>query len=199
MIDREQELIAAATEYLQLLEGPDLISIGDYVQRYDPALQAELAPYLELVLAASDLPPAVRLTADEQTMADRAARRARERLVQRLTPASVRTISQLRTDRQLTLGALARALNLPVDLLARIERGGVEVGTLPARLVARVAELLGYAEVEIRAALAAPTPAPTGVRLHAVDGTTVSREQVVSFAEALETSTATAEQRAEWR
>lgn len=195
MADREQQLIEAATSYLQALEGSELVSIPDFIARFDAELREELAAYLELVLAMGDL-PAIRLTSDEQAMADRAAARARAHFQQRLAPA--RTLTQLRTGR-MVLGALARQINLPPDLLHRIERGGVDAATIPSLLVTRLAIALGHAETEIRAALAVSPAMPVGVRLNAADGTTVKSEPVVSFAEALTQSAATAAQRDEWR
>lgn len=194
MHDRDQTFYEAAVRYEEQLKAGRVTAIHEFVAGYAVELRAELAEYLELGLALGELPPAGTLTAEEQAVAERVAARTRARL----QPQPVQTLTDLRKARGLTPAALARQINFPVDLLARVERGGVDPATIPERLVARVAAALQQATDEIRRALSAPQLAPGGVRLSAEQGMQASSETVVSFDEALARSGATPEQRAEW-
>lgn len=196
MNDRDQTFYEAAARYAESLRAGRVSGIREFAARYAPDVRDELAEYLELSLALGELPPAQSLTTEEQSAVDRVAARMRERLQPTVPPAQ--TLTALRGARKLTLAALARQINLPVDLWARVERGGVDPATVPERLVARVAAALEQAVDDIRRALSGPPLAPGGVRLSARQGTQAPVEQVVSFDDALAASTATPEQRAEW-
>jgi DNA-binding transcriptional regulator YiaG len=198
MQDRDQTFYEAAARYEELLRTGRVVGIREFAAGYAPELRDELAEYLELGLALGDLPLAQTLTTEEQSAVDRVAARMRERLQAQAAPAPVQTLTQLRGGAKSSLGAFARQIKLPVDLLARIERGAVDPTTIPQQLVERMAEALGRAADEVRGALAQPQLAPAGVRLNAQQGTQPAAEQVVSFAEALAQSSATPEQRAEW-
>jgi transcriptional regulator with XRE-family HTH domain len=200
MPDREQQLVDAAMRYQRLLGSATPPSIPEFVATEAPDLREELAEYLELILAVEQPREPIVLSAEEQALADRAGQRASQRFAQRMgavAPAA-RSLTALRNERKQTLGALARRIDLPVDLLARIERGAVAAGTIPARLVTALAAALERAEAEIQAALAMPQAAAGAVRLSAEDGVEPVAESVVSFAEALEASTATDAQKAAW-
>jgi transcriptional regulator with XRE-family HTH domain len=192
-MDREQRLIANTARYLALLEAGSPPQLAAFVALAEPDVRAELAPLLEALLAEGE-PLAMPLSAAEQAAAEHAERRVRQRVLAR---ARQRTLTEARKERRLTVGALAAQLNLPVDLLARIERGGVLPETIPARLVALLARALGEAEDAMLALLAAPPPA-AAVRLHARDGAAPAAEAHVSFAAALRQSAATPAQRATW-
>ncbi|WP_025745519.1 helix-turn-helix domain-containing protein [Kallotenue papyrolyticum] len=199
MSDREQRLIEAAMRYRALLAGPEPISIREFVAGADPDLRDELAEYLELLLLTPEPTEPIRLSPDEQALAARVAERARQRFLQRLmTLAPAQSLTALRRAQRFSLNALARRINLPADLLHRIERGGVLAQSLPEKLIRALAEALQRTEAEIRAALATPPPA-TATRLSARDGTTVQEETPVDFVTALEQSTASEAQKAEWR
>lgn len=199
MSDREQRLIEAAMRYRALLAGPEPVSIREFVAGADPDLRDELADYLELVLLTPEPSEPIRLSPAEQAFAERVAERAWQRFRQRLlTWPPGQTLTALRTARRLSLHALARRINLPVDLLHRIERGGVLAQSLPEKLIHALAEALQRTEDEIRAALAAPPPA-AATRLSAQDGTALAPERPVDFATALDQSTASDDQKALWR
>lgn len=110
----------------------------------------------------------------------------------------LQNLTDLRKARHMTVGRLARHLKLPVDLLARLERGKVRVATIPERLIERLADALQTATSVIQAALLAPPPASTGARLNAEDGIVEPEETVVSFARAFADSAPTDEERAAW-
>lgn len=200
MPDREQQLTEAAMQYLTLLEGDRPVNIQEFVQSVAPELRDELVAYIEQILVIGQPVNPVVLTAEEQAIADRVATRSRERVQQRLSasPTPAVSLTALRTARKLPLGAVARQINLPPDLLARIERGGVVVATIPARLIATLASALGQAEAEIRAALAVPQLSTAAPRLSAQDGTVTNQEEAVPFADALAASGASPEQRTAW-
>lgn len=197
MTDQDQRLIEASMHYLALLDSDQPLSIPDFVATADPALRNELPNYLELMLATGAGDEPMTLTQDERAMAERAAARTYDRMLARTSTPRPRTISEARTAQRLSLGALARQLNLPPDLLARIERGGILAATIPARLVVNLAAALGQAEADVRALLTARALA-TPTRLSAADGTVTRPESVVSFEEALQVSAASAAQRKEW-
>lgn len=185
--------------YRALLAGPEPVSIREFVAGADPDLRDELAEYLELLLLTPEPVEPITLAPDEQALVERVAERARQRFRQRIaTLAPAQTLTALRTARRFSLNTLARHLNLPVDLLHRIERGGVLAQTVPEKLIRALAEALQRTEDEIRTALTAPPPA-AATRLSARDGTTVPQETPVDFATALEQSTATEAQKAAWR
>jgi transcriptional regulator with XRE-family HTH domain len=194
MLDREQQLIEAAMRYLAFLEDNRAVSIGEFVTTVDPALRDELRIYLEQMLALGEPQGPMTLTAHEMAMADQVAARVR----QKIEAAQPQSLTNLRRARKLSISALAKQINLPPDLLQRIERGGVRASTIPNRLVGRLAHALGRTEAAIQAAFGMPQTAVSGTRLSAKDGTVVEAEDAVSFAEALQNSAASAEQRAEW-
>jgi len=127
----------------------------------------------------------------------RSRQRSRERLQARLQPTAPRSFTELRTARRLSTGRLAQMIDLPADLLLRIERGGVIAASIPDLLVVRLAEALGAAAHDVYAMLAAPV-ALGEVKLSAQDGTTVAPEAPIPFAEALAQSGASVVQRAAW-
>jgi len=198
MLDREQQLIDAAMRYRTLLAGQQPVSIRDFVATVAPELREELAAYLEFMLLTPEPQEPIVLSAEEQALADRVMERTRARFEQRMTTtAPDRTLSALRQQRRLSLAALAKQIDLPVDLLHRIERGGVRAASIPDQLIDRLATALQQAEADIRRALAGP-PLDTATRLNAQDGTVVGAEAAVDFAAALAVSSATDAQKAEW-
>jgi hypothetical protein len=56
---------------------------------------------------------------------------------------------------------LAEALDLSIDLLARLDAASITLETIPAALLARLAEVLAVEEVLVRAYLAGPAHQPT--------------------------------------
>lgn len=199
MLDREQQLIDAAMRYQTLLAGSQPVSIRDFVAAVDPDLRDELAEYLEFLLLTPEPQEPIVLSAEEQALADRVAERTNARLQQRMAAAApAQTLTALRQARKLSMGALATQINLPVDLLHRIERGGVRAATIPDQLIARLAGVLQQAEAEIRTALTGPQLSTAGMRLSAEDATTIAADEAVDFAEALAASSATDAQKAEW-
>ncbi|PMP74700.1 MAG: XRE family transcriptional regulator, partial [Roseiflexus castenholzii] len=110
----------------------------------------------------------------------------------------IQNLTDLRKARHMTVGRLARHLKLPVDLLARLERGKVRVATIPERLIERLAGALQTTSSVIRAALLAPPPISANARLNAEDGIVEPEEPVVSFAQAFADSAPTDEEYAAW-
>ena len=197
MLDKEQRMTEAAMRYLMQIERGQIVSIPEFVATADADLRDELEPYLELMLAIGDIAEPVALSAEEHALADAAGQRVHARFFGQAA-AQPRTLTEVRKERRLGVNALARRLNLPPDLLARIERGGVQSVTIPTKLIARIAEALNQTEAAIRAMLVGPTMSTAGIRLSAQDGTVTRSEDVVSFIQALQESGATADQRAEW-
>lgn len=200
MADREQQLAEAATRYLALLDSAAPQSIQQFVATVPQDLRDDLAEYLEFVLASGRSTELVIPTPAERAIADRVAARIDARLAQIMpgvTP--TRSLSAIRSARRLSPARLAALVNLPVDLLARIERGGVEAATIPARLISRFAQTLKETESVIQASLGMAPPLVSGSRLSAPDGIVREREQPVPFDEALRMSSATPDQRAEWK
>jgi DNA-binding transcriptional regulator YiaG len=170
MMDREQQLIDAAMRYHALLDRGQAVNVREFVAAEPADLRDELAEYLELLLITDAPDQSIALTAEEQALSDRVAERTRAKLHQQMS-AAARSLTDLRKARQLSLGQLARQINLPVDLLQRIERGGVLAATIPGKLIDRIAQVLQQAEGD---------------------------EQAVPFADALQASSATDDQKAEW-
>lgn len=198
MPDKEQQLTEAAMRYLAQLEGDQPVSISDFVATVDADLRDELGPYLELMLAVGDVAAPTALSTEEQAIVDAAAQRIHTRYFSQAATTPLRTLTEARKAHKLSINALARHLNLPPDLVARIERGRIQVATIPSTLIQRLAELLRETEETVHALLAAPANNTVGVQLSAQDGTIIQPEAMLSFAEALRVSSATDAQRAEW-
>ncbi len=196
--------------YLALLESSSPTSREQFVARSDPEIRGELDPFLEEILAAG--PPVDRPagSVDDQPLIDRAAARFRERLAGPFAAATVVDLHAARRSRRLGIASLAQQLNLPVDLLSRIEHRGVLPATIPDRLVARLASIFGHPETEVRTWLAAPQAVSGAPQIRetarpylpsepaeAVPDAVLS-QGVMSFVDALVASSATAEQREEW-
>lgn len=198
MPDHEQRMIDAAIDYLALLDAHTPTRIDDFVATADPMLRDELSAYLEFVLAVGQPREPIQPTPDEQAIVERVTTRVSTRLQARLQTQPPRTLTAARVAHKLSSATLARQLDLPVDLLVRIERGGVQAATIPHTLIALLAAALQQAEADIRAMLLAPAPATDGLRLSARAGTVAASELAVSFEDALRASTATPAQRATW-
>lgn len=198
-MDREQQLIEAAMRYQALLDRGQPVNVREFVAAEAPELQAELTTYLELLLIMDAPQEPIVLTTEEQMLADRVAERARTHWREQIAVASAPSLTALRKAAKLTLRQLAQQINLPVDLLQRIERGGVVAATIPSKLVARLAQVFQLAEIEIQNAIQGSRLRTTDVRLSAQDGTNIQHETAVDFADALTESTATDAQKAEWK
>ena len=198
MQDKEQQLTEAAMRYLAQLEGDQPVRISDFVATVDADLRDELGPYLELLLAVGDVAAPTALSTEEQAIVDAAAQRIHNRYFGQTVATPLRTLTEARKAHKLSINALARHLNLPPDLVARIERGGIQVVSIPSTLIRRLAELLRETEESVHTLLAAPARSTAGIQLSAQDGTIIQPEAMVSFAEALRVSSATDAQRAEW-
>ncbi|HEX6291271.1 MAG TPA: helix-turn-helix transcriptional regulator [Herpetosiphonaceae bacterium] len=198
-MDREQQLIDAAMRYQTLLDQGQPVSVRDFVAGEASELREKLAAYLELLLITNVPEEPIVLTADEQALANRVVERARARLREQIAPtAPPPSLTALRKAARLTLGQVARQIDLPVDLLQRIERGGVIAATIPHKLVTRLAQVFQLAEAEVKSALQGSHLRTADLRLSAQDGTNVPQEQAVDFAAALAASTATDAQNVEW-
>jgi hypothetical protein len=198
MPDQEQRMIDVVIDYLALLDARVPMPIDEFVATADPALRSELAAYLEFVLAVGQPSEPIQPTPAEQAISEQVTMRVRSRLQARLQVLPPRTLTAARIAHKLSSAALARQLDLPVDLLVRIERGGVQAATIPHTLIALLAAALQQAEADIRAMLIATTPATAGIRLSARLGTVAPSEVAVSFDEAVTASSATPAQRATW-
>jgi hypothetical protein len=196
MTSIDQQLTDAAIRYLALLDAGTTVSIATYVQNFDPAIRDELAAYLRFVLETGQPVGPPQLTAEEREIVERSRQRSRERIAARLRPAP-RSLTAVRSERRLSTGRLAQLINVPPEVLMRIERGAVLIASLPDTLISRLAEALGTADAEMRSMLMTPL-ATTEARLSAQDGTTISEEAPITFAEAMARSNATPGQRAEW-
>jgi transcriptional regulator with XRE-family HTH domain len=199
MLDREQRLIAVAMRYLELLGSSHPVSIDDMVRAADHDIRDEIRPYLEAVLDTGlpiDIP---RLTDDELALARVVIERVRTREPTSTATPRTPSLAALRNNHKLTVRALATQIRLPTVVLAAIERGGVELTTLPSSLITRLAQALGQPEATVQSALATPPPrAKSSIRLRAQDGTIVNDEPRRTFAEIMQTSGASAAEIAEW-
>ncbi len=190
--------IEAALRYEELLESGQIISLDAFVAQEPPEVREELRAFLEfnLILGEPD-EPAV-LTSAEEMAADRVMALARAAWERELRGEPAQSLTDLRKARQITVGRLARQVNLPVDLLARLERGKVRAVTIPQRLIERLAEALHTTTSAVQAALLAPPPVSAAARLSAEDGIVEPEEPMVSFAQAFAQSAPTDEERAAW-
>lgn len=197
-MEERSYFVAAALRYEALLEAGQQISLDTFVAREPAETRAELRAFLEFNLTLGELDAPAVLTAEQGARADHVIALARGAWEHELSGASAQNLTQLRDARQLTVGRLARQLKLPVDLLARLERGKVLVASVPNRLVEQFAQVLHASTSAIQAALLAPPPATAAARLSAVDGIVEGEEPAVSFARAFAESEPTVEEQAAW-
>lgn len=196
-MDEQQYFVDAALRYEELLESGARISLDDFVAGEPAATRTELRAFLEFNLTLGELDTPALLTPEEEARANAAI--ARAVAAAGATPTTpARNLTQLRGEAKLTVGHLARKLRIPVDLLARIERGKVAVSSVPQRLVQELGALLQVPVDTVRSALAAPPMAAGAVRFNADDGLVEAEEPVVSFAEAFIAGDPTPEQHAAW-
>ena len=175
----DKRLAEAATRYFAQLAANEPVTPDQLFS--EPALQAALRDLISTRLEFGQPSFTQPVSVAERAAAERVAARTQAKLQRRLSPP---TITALRTAHKLSLAALARACNVPVHTLARLERGGIIAPTIPAWFVAQLCAALYSAEAEIRAALAAPPPA-AALRLSARDGTRNHAEQPIAFDDAL--------------
>src|SRR5919199_3393887 len=130
MPDRDRQLIEAAMCYLTLLDGDSPVSVEQFVAATDPELRSELRPYLEEILALGmPVDPPV-LSPAEHALAAGVGQDVNTRLTRALTGSVFAGLSEARAACKLSLGALAQQLNIPPDLLARIERRDITLSTI---------------------------------------------------------------------
>ncbi|MEN9937398.1 MAG: hypothetical protein RLZZ387_3977 [Chloroflexota bacterium] len=195
-MDERQYFIEAALRYEALLESGQQLSLDAFVASEPEATRAELRAFLEdnHTLGPLDIP--AMLTPEQEARADAVIARAMQ--AWGVAPSlATRNLTELRKARNLTVGRLARQLKLPVDVLARIERGKVAAASIPPRLVRELADLLQETAAAVQAALTTPAPLATA-RLNAVDGTVEGEEPVVTFVQAFTDSAPAPEERSAW-
>ncbi|MCS6938462.1 MAG: helix-turn-helix transcriptional regulator [Roseiflexus sp.] len=190
--------IEAALRYEELLESGQIISLDAFVAQEPPEVREDLRAFLEFNLTLGELDEPAILSPAEEAAASRVMALARAAFERELSGEPVQNLTDLRKARQVTVGRLARQLKLPVDLLARLERGKVRVATIPERLIERLADALQTTTSTVQAALLAPPPVSAAARLNAEDGIVEPEEPVVSFAQAFADSAPTDEERAAW-
>lgn len=190
--------IEAALRYGALIESGQVTSLDAFVAQEPPEVREELRAFLEFDLALGELDEPAVLTADEEAAADRVMKLARVAWEHELTNKPPQNLTDLRKSRKLTVGQLARRLKLPLDLLARLERGKVRAATIPERLIERLADALQTTTATVQAALLAPPPMSATARMSAEDGIVEPEEPVVSFAQAFAGSDPTEEERTAW-
>jgi transcriptional regulator with XRE-family HTH domain len=197
-MEERSYFVEAALRYEALLEAGQPISLDTFVAREPAETRVELRAFLEFNLTLGELDAPAVLSAEQEARADHVIALARGAWEHEISGASAQNLTQLRDARRLTVGQLARQLKLPVDLLARLERGKVLVASVPHRLVEQLAQVLQASTGAIQAALLAPPPATAAARLSAVDGIVEGEEPAVSFARAFAESEPTAEEQAAW-
>lgn len=194
-MDERQYFVEAVLRYEELLEAGRQLSLDEFVAGEPEPRRAELRAFLEFNLTLGELDAPAALTPEQEARADAVIARARETWKQ---PDIARNLTQLRNAQRLTVGRLARQLKLPVDVLARIERGKVAAASIPPRLVRELADLLHESVAAVQTALTAPPTTAAAARLNAVDGTVEAAEPAVTFAQAFADSAPTPDQRATW-
>jgi transcriptional regulator with XRE-family HTH domain len=190
--------IEAALRYEELLESGQIISLDAFVAQEPPDVREELRAFLEFNLTLGEPEEPAVLSRAEEAAAGRVMALAHAAWERELSGEPVQNLTDLRKARQVTVGRLARQLKLPVDLLARLERGKVRVATLPERLIEHLADALQTTTSAVQAALLAPPPVSTTARLNAWDGIVEPEEPAVSFAQAFAESAPTEEEHAAW-
>lgn len=197
MSEMELTLEQAMRAFVTASTSGTLESTSTFVQHYPEAIHPELLDFIEEYLLLEVEPMLAEVPADVLAATTAAVERALWEVVE---PAP--SLTARRKEAGLMPGKLARAVNLPTDFLGLLERGGVQLITIPIQkarlLVDRLAEALNCTTEEIWKSLRAPVLA-SGVRLSAEDGSTLEVEEPRDFALALRQSAElTPAMRAEW-
>jgi transcriptional regulator with XRE-family HTH domain len=194
----ESYFVEAAMRYEELLESGQSISIEAFVAGEPSTVRAELHAFLQFDQDIGPLEEPIPLTSQQEHHAQAVIERARLAWVQETRTVQAQNLTMLRNAHKLTVGKLARQLQLPVDVLARIERGKVAVTTISQHFIQRVADVLQESIATVQAALSAPPQQLSRAPLSAVDGVEETEEPIVSFAQAFAESDPTPEERAAW-
>jgi transcriptional regulator with XRE-family HTH domain len=153
---------------------------------------------------ADDLP----LPPEEATLlplTQRACQRALERVFAASQPAplpaTVTTLRELRRLRQLSLSEAARGLRLGVDVWKKFEDGAIDLLSLTARQLARLAAFFQISPQQFSDLLSNSQPAPALNRRQTGEATRRRRQEAPPkepFAEAIRKSTMSDEERRAW-
>lgn len=197
-MEERSYFVEAALRYEASLDAGQQISLDAFIAQEPVETRAELRAFLEFNLTLGKLDVPAVLTAEQEARADYVIALSRGAWEHKLSGTSVQNLTQLRNTCRLTVGKLARKLQLPVDLLARLERGKVLVASVPNRLVEQLAHVLHTSTSAVQAALLAPPLTTTAARLSAIDGIVEGEEPVVSFARAFAESEPTVEEQSAW-
>jgi len=106
--------IEAALRYEELLESGVVISLDAFVAQEPPEVREELRAFLEFNLTLGEPDEPAALTVTEEALADRALALAHAAWERELRGEPMRNLTDLRRERQLSVGRLARQLTLPV-------------------------------------------------------------------------------------
>lgn len=112
------------------------------------------------------------------------------------TPAA--SLRELRNLRGLALAETARGLRLGVDVWKKFEDGLIELNSLGERQLARLASFFGVAGEQFSTMLSQSQPAFTLNRRQTAEAAKQTRQPKQSFAEALEKSTMSPEDKRAW-
>ncbi len=192
MKQNEQQLLEAAMHYRILIDQANFVALSEFVEAYPSELREELIVYIEEIMALGYPDESLILTAEETHMIDQSLAKARTKTV--ITP---KTLTDLRKILGQSVGKLATHLNIPVPVLAQLERGAINVASIPHIFIEALANALNQSVVVIQAALQVTPPAQS-VQYSANDGIKVEQETLQTFAEALRLNGVSSEQSARW-
>jgi hypothetical protein len=198
MNEHETILEQAMDAFVEVYAAGTLTDVATFLSAYPDEVHADMrafiAEYLAMQVDIATLP------VDEEALA--AVDSARARMLEALRHPDM-SLTKLRQAKDLLPDEVAEQINLPIDFVARLERGGIDLLSIPRRrmelLVTRLADVLGRSAQEITSALWMPPRAAAPLRLSADDSTVLPQEERMDFAEALERSVGlTSSMRAEW-
>ena len=197
MSELDRELEQAMRTFVAEYTSGALDHIPTFVDQFSEAVRPELLDFIEEYLLMEAEPEIDDVPAELLAVTAAAAERA---LSETMTSAPL--LTNLRKERGLLPGKLARAVGLPADFFGLLEQGEIRLITIAPQkarlLVGRLAEALNHTAEEIWMSLRAPVQASL-VRMSAEDGVALEVGAQRDFAEALRQSAElTPEMRAEW-
>jgi len=177
-MNKEERLMQVELEYMEKFERGEAPSLEELIEYY-PDLREELVEFVLDFLSLEGMAKRTELSEEGARRTAAAFERATEKALR-----PVGSFEELRMIADESLGALAKAIHLPLSVLDGLERGMIVLESVPAKLFERLGKALVRPSTQIRALLQNQGGQPQAVHRRAVVSRS-GRKQKVSFEEAL--------------
>lgn len=179
---REERLMQIEMEYMERFERGEAPTLEELVERF-PDLREELVDFVLDFVTLEKAAERAELSEEEAKSVEAAREQATEKSLK-----PVGSFKELRMVADKSLGALAKAVHLPVSVLDGLERGMIVLESVPAKLFVRLGRSLGRAPAEIRSLLQYGNRQLRAVHWRAEARPKGEKRETMSFEEALRAS-----------